>query len=1234
MKGSKLLVKAWTVVMIAALILTSFVYPASKSAAMVSGIELFVNTTVSSVDTTVVKSGIGTVGTSMTLTTQIGNNGDTPTPAGQNVTVKLYIDGDYISSQQIIPPGGGFNMAVNASGQAWSLRYLTWTWTPTKDGNHLIQYEIVNDYSDVSAPNNHWIYTAVVTDSTAGVLDTVDLGNSGSETSHGLSSNGGGTGTYNESIGKIAETYNYRNTGSNAGDWFSVNIANNSNRYGTLAIREIHPVGSANYRKVLDNPDQTGLGSNGIPLDVNATGQTFTTGPNTTYIPSIAVQIEKVGLIYTSTSMNLTLTLWDSPYKHQQLAESTLLAQSVQGGYAWEIFNFAEDVGVLPNSQYYMEFTTSKPFDMNNRYILYGYNTSSYAGGTLYSGGSPISGKTLSFKTGPNIPASYDIQVNGQQVGGIDQLATGSGFTALDVDNSTPPGQTFAVGNTTELQAIALQVEKAGSIPADNALVLTLYDTPTTSDGSYLATKPWNTHVIGQAVLSPDEVPGGYNWATFVFPQKVLVFPGRTYYFEVTTVKAFDSSQRFVLGFYPTSTYNRGSLYTNRSIQNGQTLSFKSSHNPLFKTRNLYDHGIGALTHFVDLQQLYAGSTISVKVVNQLPGSVNIAYIDKMWNYAGFDTYASRYDVPLYFSPLLGRASEDSTTQHYPEQVDVIKNNVLTRTDNYLGGNSIKPGFSLEEWYAKNTLNVQTDIDYILGVAKTAGIPVNLYLNSTWGGTPNSPYDSILYDQILFSGTDNYRDPNVNLLTQSLNYATDPHYGRTIPNIWGSTPWLTFNNGGFTSPASGTLNGFKKDRLGLSTDQLNKNMLDLANSNQDNLLLSVSGDNEPAYWAYQMDTDSDPTLGYASVNSGNMRVRGSGDFGPDAVAQASADGVTLNPYTGNWDTMKQWWQTNLNNYNQFIYGNINKGLYKPVTKIHNNTITYATDGVKHNLFTQNPTHPTYPLFDNYHSGYEAAVVNEAATGIESYFLSHDYSHAQRIINNVGRTANLNQEHSGLPLEGYDKNMAGSFMLGLRYVTLYNVMSISSPYHSPSFIAFNDKVSAFSGDPIRIATLVNPRRKNLTIAAERDAVRLRNSFTLLPGDTLASTKLTAGDTAYHAGDFNGAYRNYIEAESAAASLLPAPFVVSGTQGTLSPYRLQVTAVSSAKSNIVVTVNSSSELEFTASSTASGSVTYKTTSAIGSNQVYVNGSLVSSTANGTGRQFSYSHTAGDTVNVEFK
>jgi len=664
MKPTRQVFKSWIMVMVASLITTSFFFPASRSDAMVSGIDLFVNTTVSITDTQVLHSGTGTVGTPMTLTSQIGNNGNLPTPANQNVTVKLFIDGEYIGSQQVTPPGSEFNMAVNASGQAWSLRYLTWTWTPTKDGNHLFQYQIENDYSDINLPNNYWIYTAVITDPSAGIQDIVDFGNNASEASHGLLSSGGGTGSYSESIGKVEESLDYRHAGSNLGDWFSVNLTNAPTRYGTLAVREVHPVSSSNFRSILNNPDQTSSGSSGIPIDVNVTGQTFTTGPNTTYIPSIAVQVEKVGLIQTNTSMNLTLTLWDSPYKHRRLAHSTLLAQAVEGGYSWEIFNFAEDVGVLPNTQYYMEFTTSKPYDANNRYVLYGYNNSTYTGGSLYTNGIPVSGSALSFKTGPNIPTSYDVQVGGQQVGGTDQLSTGTGFSALDVNNASPLGQTFAVGNATELQAIALQVEKTGSIPADNALLLTLYDTPTTSDSSYLATQPWSTEVISQAVLSPNSVSGGYNWATFVFPQKVLVYPGRTYYFELTTAKPFDYTNRFVLGVYSTSTYKRGMLYDNRSVLNGQALSFKTSHNPLFRTRNVYDRGIGALTHYIDLPERYSESSISVKIVNQLSGTVNNAYLDKIWNYNGFDTYASRYDIPMYFTPLLSRVDMDSIAAH------------------------------------------------------------------------------------------------------------------------------------------------------------------------------------------------------------------------------------------------------------------------------------------------------------------------------------------------------------------------------------------------------------------------------------------------------------------------------------------------------------------------------------------------------------------------------------------
>ncbi len=211
------------------------------------------------------------------------------------------------------------------------------------------------------------------------------------------------------------------------------------------------------------------------------------------------------------------------------------------------------------------------------------------------------------------------------------------------------------------------------------------------------------------------------------------------------------------------------------------------------------------------------------------------------------------------------------------------------------------------------------------------------------------------------------------------------------------------------------------------------------------------------------------------------------------------------------------------------------------------------------------------------------------------------------------------------------------MLGLRYSTLYNIMSDSSPYYNTgNFNAFMAQINAFSGDPVRIATLVGQRRKNLVIAAERDAYRLGKmvSTAVQSGDTLAQSYLSAGNIAYNAGDFLSAYQDYVAAESSASSILPTPFVVSGSQGTLTPYPLQVTPISGAKSNVVITGDSSSELDFSAASTISGSVTYTTTASIGNNQVYVNGQLQLSSPSGSGLTFSISHTVGQYVSVSIK
>lgn len=1171
----------------------------------------------------------GTVGSSMAITVATYNYGDAQTPNGQNISVELYVDGVKTTTQQYTPQGMTA-YCFGAYGQAYYYNGMTFNWTPTKDGVHLLQFKVVHDnYTDANPSNNFLIVPVDINEPSNAVNDVVDFGNSGSESSHSVSSSAGGTGSYSETIGTLSDTFDSRYSGG-VDSWFSADVANPAGKYGTLAIREQHLAVSSTFRDVVNNPDQSGTGTTMIPIDVDGPqGQTFRTGLYTTYIPSFAVQVEKVGLLNSihSAGNHLTLSLYESPHKNKLLGQVKRKPIDVEGGYNWIVFDFEEDVAVLPDTTYYFELTTDLAFDNLNKYVLSGWNSSAYADGAWYDNGVVQTGKTLSFRTGPDIPTTYDVQINGTQAGGYDQLSTGTTWAAADVNNGGKVGQVFTVGNVTELQAIAVALAKTGTIPENNAVKLTLYDTVVSSTTDYLAADPWDTPVVADAVLKPSTVPGSYQLATFVFPQKAVVYPGRRYYFELSTVLPFDTNNKYTVKAFDSSGYaSSGDLYVNRVKQaSGKAVEFKTGGNPTFNTRSLYDKGNGALTYYVDFPTTYGGSSIAVKFVNKNPDPI---HIDKLWNYTGFNSYASQYDVPLRFTPVLGKPKSDHTLDYLDMQTDVVISNIVGNTGGYLGGNAALPGFSVEDWYAKwKDVDPTLETAAILAIAKDKGLAVNMNLSSAWGGTPPEFY-ATRYEQLMYSTTDSYSDPDMDTLSQELDYANDKRFGLTAPNIWGSLPWLTFNNGGFVNPAPDTLNGYKIDKMSTAIEQINKDLFDLARQTNGAELLSVSGDAEPAYWGYQMrDGDHDPYRGFPTLNSGSLRYWPTGDFGPDAVAQAALDSVTLDPTDGLDNAEKNWLHSNMTDYNDFMYGNLQSKLLKGITKVDNNVITYPTDRMKGNVFTSNYIYLRYSISRD-RPLYEPGVLDKMKPGYEAVLYTSDIPIIERLIGNAGRTANVNMEAGGTAV-GYDTKSAVAFMQGLRFFTLYNSIQ-PWPYYE-FFYDLYDKFNEFAGDPIRIATLVDKRRKSLTTAAERDAYLLQREVApkVQPGDTPAVTYLNDGDTAYDNGDFHTAYQKYVAAESASKTDFPSPFSVSGTEGTLTPFPLKVTAVSGGHANIVVnayTATPSAEIAFDSTSTASGTVGYALTAPFGgSHDVYVNGTLHSSSFDGTKIVFTVSQTS---------
>ena len=116
-------------------------------------------------------------------------------------------------------------------------------------------------------------------------------------------------------------------------------------------------------------------------------GQTFTTGANTTGISKISFY----KYFHWIDSKIATATLYNSPAK-----DTILGSASVTGpisDHTWVDFIFSSPIEVLPNTQYYLEFTST-----GDGLIGIGYNNGGYNGGNYYEEGVSYPSLDLTFK--------------------------------------------------------------------------------------------------------------------------------------------------------------------------------------------------------------------------------------------------------------------------------------------------------------------------------------------------------------------------------------------------------------------------------------------------------------------------------------------------------------------------------------------------------------------------------------------------------------------------------------------------------------------------------------------------------------------------------------------------------------------------------------------------------------------------------------------------------------------
>lgn len=318
--------------------------------------------------------------------------------------------------------------------------------------------------------------------------------------------------------------------------------------------------------------------------------------------------------------------------------------------------------------------------------------------------------------------------------------------------------------------------------------------------------------------------------------------------------------------------------------------------------------------------------------------------------------------------------------------------------------NHLQWGKEKTEQYLNNliTLSLQTGAVLYLGI------------NTWWGGTASGPdglggmWQDVPYQQITYDKNN-----------------TD---GRGIwqlssPNEFSDTPWLSMNNDYY--------NEVRVQRIKETVEFIQLRTAELALAGQDLPAIHLYTENEPYYWPiYWKYYDFDNT------------PNGVGDFSAWVIADAAADGITLDPTDGLSQEEAFWMYRNLHTYISEVGQAMADGLGYNYITVKNGEITYPTDQIVENSYSHTPIHYIYPNWDENQRSWENHVLDSIHFGGEwSIYQEKDNVRALDYLLAYGSFANINAERLGFP-GGYAGNdfrvLSQCYAFGLEGVIIYNV----------------------------------------------------------------------------------------------------------------------------------------------------------------------------------------------------
>ena len=424
--------------------------------------------------------------------------------------------------------------------------------------------------------------------------------------------------------------------------------------------------------------------------------------------------------------------------------------------------------------------------------------------------------------------------------------------------------------------------------------------------------------------------------------------------------------------------------------------------------------------------------------------SAEPAYVGEVWAYADLPAMVRTQDLRVPDRMVFVLGQDHRGEAHFRSRLDYVRAAIHESPD-------VGRGMAVLDYFANRTpAQLAANYQLWLRLSREYGLPFGIESTSDWEGTPGSVPDGkggtfgdVKYHQVLWSPQDQ-TGPDKDVykgqrLDDLLGEAYEPRYGLSVPNIWGSTPWLTWRDP--------DLNAFYERKADDSLALVRPLLWELQRTGEAGRMLDFSTTLESTYWS-KRDGKGVADQAYTEYNNGVERRDLYADYNPSTVAAAKVDGVLLDPTDGLSEPEKRWLYKN-QSYPQQLFADIfYAGLPRERIEVLPTGVRTPTEGLRHNVHAEVYSRMQEPYWDDVHPSTAQGIVHRARPGSE-YIELDDYTkggfyHLQK-SREFGRIANPNLENS---VSGYapDKTMLlrQSYVNGSRYTSIYNWQDASSP----------------------------------------------------------------------------------------------------------------------------------------------------------------------------------------------